>query len=60
MFHYSFNELFRLLRSSYYSLILMFVTNSFSTARWMLQLTRTKHVYSVTNVHFRYAKGDIL
>lgn len=42
------------------SLILMSVTNSFSTARWILQLTLTKHVYSVTNVHFRYAKGVVL
>lgn len=38
----------------------MSVTNSFSAARWILQLTLTKHVYSVTNVHFRYAKGVVL
>lgn len=42
------------------SLNLISVTNSFSTARWILQLTLTKHVYSVTNVHFRYAKRVIL
>lgn len=59
-FHYSFNELFRLPTSCYCSLILMSVTNSFSTARWILQLTPIKHAYSVTNVRFRYAKGVVL
>lgn len=40
-------------------LILMTLTDSYITARWILQLTLTKHVYSVTNVHFGYAKGVV-
>lgn len=60
MSHHSFNEPFRLPASSPLFPFLKSVTNSFSTARWILQLTLTKHVYSVTNVHFRYAKGVVL
>lgn len=49
----SFSEPFRLNDS-------LSVTNSSSTARWILQLTQTKQIYTVTNVHFSYAKGVVL